>query len=134
MEPAQATMGELPEVLREIAEASTVAAALKLAEARGGTRIYVPRKIDAGHWLAELIGLDAALAVRRLYAGEIIAIPLGANGSRHNAQVTARQALDDGASVAQAARAAGLTERTVYRLMGRDERVRAAGQGDLFNV
>lgn len=125
---------DLPEVLREIAALAGRDAAVKLAQAKGGTRIYVPRKVDIGHWLAKLIGLDAAYMVRNLYAGEIIAIPLGASGSRHNAQATARQALDDGASVAQAARAAGLTERTVYRLMGREERVRAAGQGDLFDL
>ncbi|GJD97737.1 Mor transcription activator family protein [Methylobacterium iners] len=122
----------LPPVLREIADVSNVAAALKLAQAKGGTRIYVPRKISEGHWLAELLGMEAANAVRKLYGGENIDVPLGLSGALQSARRTARQALDDGASVSQAARAAGLTERTIYNLMSRDERVRASGQRDLF--
>ncbi|GJD93387.1 hypothetical protein [Methylobacterium iners] len=123
----------LPPVLRDIADVAGVAAALKLAQAKGGTRIYVPRKISEGHWLAELLGMEAASAVRKLYAGENIAVPLGLSGALQNARRIAREALDKGASVSQAARAAGLTERSIYNLMSREERVRASGQRSLFD-
>ncbi len=122
----------LPPVLRTIADAAGVTAALALAHARGGTRIYVPHEVAEDHWLAGLVGLDAAREIARLYAGENIDIPLGPTGAAQNARRAARQALDAGASVAQAARAAGVTERTVYNLRSRDGRQNPV-QGNLFD-
>lgn len=123
----------LPPVLRTIADAAGLSAALKLAQDRGGTRVYVPHRVTEGHWLAELVGLDAAHAIARLYAGENIDIPLGLTGAAQNARRTARAALDAGASVAKAARAAGVTERTVYNLRSRDGRRNNPDQGNLFD-
>lgn len=123
----------LPPVLRTIADAAGVTAALKLAQARGGTRIYVPHRVTDDHWLAELVGLAAAQEIARLYAGENIDIPLGLTGSAQNARRAAREALDAGASVAQAARAAGITERTVYNLRSREGRRQNPDQGNLFD-
>ena len=122
----------LPAVLRLVAEAAGVEAALKLSQARGGTRIYVPRKFQADHWLVALIGVAGANALRDYHAGETIDLPLGIGGSAQNARLTARLALDAGASVAQAARAAGLTERAVYALKSREARGPALLQLDLF--
>lgn len=123
----------LPPMLRQIADEAGLTAALKLAQAKGGTEIYVPRTVKAGHWLAELLGLEEARAICRLYAGENISVPLGLSGAMQNARRTARQALDEGASVAQAARAAGVTERTIYNLRREAEDRRAAAQGNLFD-
>lgn len=123
----------LPPVLRTIADAAGLTVALKIAQARGGTRVYVPHRVRAGHWLAELVGLDAAQRVAKLYPGENIDIPLGLTGSVQNARRTARQALDEGASVAQAARASGLTERTIYNLRSREGHLRDRRQGSLFD-
>ena len=53
----------LPVILREIADSAGLEAALKLAEAKGGTRIYVPKTSGARHWLTELLGRPAADAV-----------------------------------------------------------------------
>ncbi|KMO32497.1 helix-turn-helix domain-containing protein [Methylobacterium aquaticum] len=122
----------LPPVLRTIADAAGVTAALKLAQARGGTRIYVPRRVAEGHWLAELIGVEAARQVAKMYAGENVLIPLGLTGTVQNARRVARQALDEGASVTQAARVSGLTERTIYNLRSREGGGRQDDQGDLF--
>ncbi|MCF4125021.1 transposase [Methylobacterium sp. SyP6R] len=124
----------LPPILRSIADAAGLAAALKLAQAKGGTRIYVPHRVTEGHWLAELVGLAAAQEIARLYAGENIDIPLGLTGSAQNARRAVREALDAGASVAQAARAAGVTERTVYNLRSREGcRAPNPDQGSLFD-
>ncbi|WP_288582002.1 helix-turn-helix domain-containing protein [uncultured Methylobacterium sp.] len=124
----------LPPVLRTIADAAGVTAALKLAQAKGGTRIYVPHRVTEGHWLTDLVGFAAAQEIARLYAGENIDIPLGMTGAAQNARRTAREALDAGASVAQAARAAGVTERTVYNLRSREGRkVGHPDQGNLFD-
>lgn len=123
----------LPAVLRLVAEAAGVEAALKLSQERGGTRIYVPRKLPADHWLVSLIGMAGANALRERYAGENIDLPLGVGGSAQNARLAARLALDGGASVAQAARVAGLTERTVYALRSREGTGPAARQLNLFD-
>ncbi len=45
---------------------------------------------------AELVGLDAAREVAKLFPGENIDIPLGLTGAVQNARRTARQALDEG--------------------------------------
>ncbi len=123
----------LPPLLRTIAEVASLEAALKLSKERGGTRMYVPHKLSAGHWLVELIGVDAAAAVQKLYAGDVVDIPLGLGGSAQTARAIARHALDGGASVAQAARQAGLTERGVYKLLSREERRRSSMQLNLFD-
>lgn len=122
----------LPALLREVAEIAGIPAALRLAQAKGGTRVYVPRRLPADHWLVEIIGMEAASALQRRYSGEKIDIPLGIGGSMQNARAIARQALDGGASVAQAALAAGLTERGVYKLMSREERKVSDRQLRLF--
>lgn len=53
-------------------------ATLKLLEARGGTRIYIPESA-AGGVLAGIIGLDAAEAMHRHYGKGEIRLPLGRN-------------------------------------------------------
>ncbi len=53
----------LPHVLAEVAAVAGYDAALKLAEARGGTQIYLPPEPDADHWLSQLLGVAAARAI-----------------------------------------------------------------------
>lgn len=123
----------LPAVLRLVAEAAGIEAALKLAQAKGGIRIYVPHKIPADHWLLPLVGEAGAEALRKRYAGETIPLPLGLSGTLQNAKLAARQALDQGASVAQAARTAGLSERSVYAMLQRSGEKAPSRQLKLFD-
>lgn len=132
-DPAALNALRLPAVLRLVAEAAGVEAALKLAQAKGGIRIYVPHKIPPDHWLLPLIGPAGAEALQKHYAGEKIALPLGLSGVLQNARLAARQALDEGASVAQAARVAGLSERSVYAMLSRDGQKPRGRQLDLFD-
>ncbi len=59
----------LPRRVAELAEVAGLAAALKLVELRGGRRVYIPKTADAGHWLAEHIGLPALAVLAARYGG-----------------------------------------------------------------
>lgn len=53
-------------------------AALKLAEARGGTIIYVPRSLmDDGSVLSGVIGIDALAKLVEIHAGNQMKVPVG---------------------------------------------------------
>lgn len=112
---------------REVADAIGVDAALKLTEAHGGTRIFIPATCDQDHWLAELLGHKTALQLCEAYCvapegrkiGAYIALPLGHASALEQARATAyramHQALDAGASVDEAVRVSGLSRSTVIR-------------------
>ncbi|KQX34099.1 hypothetical protein ASD04_17820 [Devosia sp. Root436] len=51
---------EFPTSLAEIAEVIGTEAATMLANIKGGLVTYIPSRVDAGHWLSELIGYDLA--------------------------------------------------------------------------
>lgn len=61
--------------LRQLADAAGVEAALKIALARGGTRLYIPKRAE-GTVLESLAGIDAARAIVAQFGGEIIEVPL----------------------------------------------------------
>lgn len=86
-----AAFASLPPVLATIATVAGLDAAMTLAEARGGTRIYVPAAVPEGHWLARAIGAEAAARLAAHYRitdadgsarGTIIELPLGGVGLR----------------------------------------------------
>ncbi|SDH93640.1 hypothetical protein [Roseospirillum parvum] len=108
---------ELPGVLRQIAEIAGAPAALAVAAARGGRRVYVPTPdaLAAGHWLVEAIGLEPARRVAGGLGAGHIDLPLGplANGARVRAAI--RQSLRAGHSAAEAAALSGAHVRTVWR-------------------
>lgn len=84
-------MTRLPGVLAEIAAVAGDGAALAIADARGGTEVYIPPVPGDDHWLSLLIGCDPARAVaERLtqgVGGRRIELPLGPAG--HSARVRA---------------------------------------------
>lgn len=131
----------LPELLAEIAEAAGLDAALKLAEAFGGTRKRFPAHVPQGrHWLTDCVGRAAADRIcdtfrqgsgSGRFRGVYVMIPRGPTGTVAAARRRLTQALDEGKSASEAARAAGLTERTAYRVRARSRR-RDDKQGNLF--
>lgn len=126
---------DLPGILSEIADAAGLPAALALAARAGGTEIYVPLAdhLTPDHWLVALVGADAARAIaRRWGGGGGILIPLGPAGSRARIWRAIAKALDAGYSAAEAARRAGVHQRTVYRHRRGPATRRDGGQGSLF--
>lgn len=98
-------------------------AALRLLEARGGTRLWIPAKTAEGV-LAGIVGLDAAEAMYRQYGAGEIKVPFGRQW-----RVLCYIAM--GLNRTQAALRAGCTENTVHDILQRHGRP-AAAQLDLF--
>jgi len=115
----------LPHALEEIADIIGEAAALRLAQARGGTRVYIPHDPTPGCVLAQIVGLDAAHKLARLYAGDRPEIPQAARLKNKRARI-----LREDGSQAAIARRVKCSERYVRMVKSHvapDDR-----QADLF--
>jgi hypothetical protein len=107
----------LPELLVEIAEVAGLDAALKIAEARGGTRTHFPARAPDGHWLVELVGREAADKLcahfRVTMRGGIeLLVPYGPKSHYGKARRRFDELVAEGETVAAAARRVGVHLRT----------------------
>jgi hypothetical protein len=133
------TYSWLPELLAEIAEAAGLDAALKLAESHGGVRRHIPAQIrNNEHWLVQCVGREAADKICAFYrhgsasgrlGGAYVMVPQGPAGTIASGRRRLAKALDDGKSAAEAARAAGFSERSAFRMRARRKDDK---QGSLF--
>lgn len=88
-----------------------------LCAARGGRRAYIPCSIGPGHWLAELLGPEAAERVAFHYGGCRIDVPLRPPPADRDARICELRAA--GESVAAIAAETGVSRRQVYRILSR---------------
>ena len=98
------------------------AAFVRLAEAFGGTRLYVPTKMTAAHEIAQAIGLEAANILSARLAPDYIAVPLAR-------EQRAMQYRAEGLSNAKIARNLGVTEKAIERLFQRRPDAPLKGSG-----
>jgi DNA-binding NarL/FixJ family response regulator len=129
-----ALTGGMPTVLADVADMAGQDAALALALAYGGTEIYWPKPDSIGpdHDLAKVLGQDVAqLLARDLFMGRVM-IPMGAGNqyARRHAAILALRS--EGKSIAQIARALGVTSRCVERRLAA-ARDAHNDQADLFD-
>ncbi len=68
-------LDRLPHGLQQLADAAGTEAALKIAMARGGSRLRIPQRAE-GSAIADLVGIDAAREIIKHLADERIEIPL----------------------------------------------------------
>jgi hypothetical protein len=132
----------LPGLLAEIAEVAGLDAAMTLAEAVGGTRVTIPARASADHWLTTTVGPKAAEAICdhfRILSAEgreagarHVVIPRGPAGCLEKARLRLARELDKGVSAREAARRAGLSERAAFRMRARMKTEENADQGKLF--
>lgn len=115
----------LPPLLEEIAGAAGLDAALALAEAKGGQKIYLPDRPGADHWLSRLVGHEAAARICELHGVRNVEIPRGPAGSAQRLRRRIARMIADGASSNEIARACEVSFRTVTR-----HRARARGGAD----
>ncbi len=116
----------LPPVLAEIALVAGPRAALDLARARGGVKVYFPEpdSLTPEHWLVQACGLEAARKICEHFQGSKLDLPLGPSGSRAETAEAIKRGIEAGMSQRQIARATGITSRTV-----RNHNSRRKGRG-----
>ncbi|HEX8485719.1 hypothetical protein [Sphingomonas sp.] len=100
-------------------------ALVRLAEAFGGTRLFVPVKMSSAHDIAKAIGVEAAMRLSERLAPDVIRVPLAREQRARHYRAT-------GKSNAQIARALGLTESGVEKLFKRTRQNQADSQPTLF--
>ena len=92
--------------------------AAKLQAHYGGIRAYIPKDPKPHNVLTHLVGIDVARAIAKHWGGMTIDVASGDEG-RNRTWRRVEELLLSGASAAKAARAAGCTERTVYKVRAR---------------
>lgn len=109
----------LPGVLQDIAELIGLPSTLKLVEAYGGVRLYVPKKIDAEHDLSRLIGLEQATTLAENYGGEDhFDIPRAVAATRAARDTCIRADRANGMTHRELALKNKLTERQIRTILG----------------
>lgn len=113
------------DIFAEIAEVAGEAAAVALIAQYGGTKVYVPARISARHWLVECVGRPAAEKICAHFAtsaagsrrGCQVELPLGNAGAyrqlRRRINRLIHQRLTEGRSENEIAAEVRVTTRTV---------------------
>lgn len=127
----QIDASDLPPRLAELASVIGLPATLRLVEARGGTRIYVPDTVTSDSWLARLIGLIPFEALVKHYRREFLVLDRAAAALRavRDRRIIADHA--EGASTASLALECGLTQRQVFNILAQGDKA-STSQPDLF--
>jgi hypothetical protein len=109
---------DLPKSLQEIADVIGLAEAILLASRLGGARFTVPGRAAHDHPLTLAIGQESATILCDYYRGDSLVIPNKSKfiGRRND---VIRDRFAQGAKVMDLALSFGLTERTVYRILGK---------------
>ena len=128
----------LPQVLADIAMIAGEEAARRVAGAVGGTQVYIPPQPGPDHWLAKLVGLEAARRIADHFTAGVglsarIDVPLGDSGLMAAQQARCDAMLLAGRSERDIARALGYTIRGVRKRRARLKQLRDNRQGDLFH-
>lgn len=123
----------LPAVLQEIAEVAGLDAAWALARAKGGTTIFLPRRVGHRHWLAEIVGYEAARKICDHFRSnhqERVVVPMAAASQR---DLRWREVLSNpDLSINDTAERLGVHGRTVSRHRAKLISKKSGDQGDLF--
>lgn len=121
----------LPGILADIAALVGEDAALLVARAGGGRRVYIPKSayLKPGHWLVDAVGMDKASVIADAIGGGELDMPQGPVGSRARTHEAIHRALDNGMSVTAIVRLTGVDDSTVWRHKAR-RRNRGSGGGD----
>lgn len=118
----------LPRILQDLAEIIGLAATLRLVEAYGGVRLYVPKRFDPDHPIVKLIGHAPAVLLVEAYGGEAhFDIPRAIAATRAVRDNGIRRDRDFGASHRELALRNGLTERQIRNILGDEEDDRQVG-------
>lgn len=128
----------LPPLLSEIADVAGVNAALAIADARGGERVTIPAKVKPGHWLVQVVGMEAAEKISAHYrigyggtGGASLTLPLGPASNPSQIRRRLDQMILDGVSADKIARVLRVHRTTVFRRKALLEAKPEAAEGPL---
>ena len=122
--PISAAAIQLDEIAQVIGQHNL----LRLCQALGGAKIYVPRMIGHNHPIAAAIGMKPAALLAEHYYGMQIDLP-----KAHARRERMIEMAESGTmSIADAARACDYTERRLYQLLA--ERKAAGGDADQLDL
>ena len=132
-------LATVPAQLREIAEAGGTDAAMAILDAYAGSEIRIPLRAGPSSWLTKTVGAEVAericahFRVRNADGREVgdvhIYVPMASTSIMARAKAQLYEDLRAGTSPLEAARRAGLSERTAYKILAR---MRDDRQGELF--
>lgn len=129
----------LPGALADIAAVAGEDAALTIAAARGGTRIYIPPQPDRDHWLSRLVGHKAAVAIADRFTCGVgpmrVDLPLGPKGAAARLRAKVDRMIEAGSSERDIALATGYSGRSIRRrraILQRGGKVQDDRQASLF--
>lgn len=119
--------------LQELSELIGFEATLKLVETRGGGRVSIPSRPGPDHWLTHLLGSEAASILGQRYGGGTIILPLGPRRGITGMRRVCDEAIARGATISEAARLSGFTERAVSMRKAAGHAAKASRQLSLFD-
>lgn len=112
----------LPSILQDMAELIGLPATLKLVEAYGGVRLYIPKRFDPDHPLVKLVGHAHAAKLCESYGGELhFDIPRAVAATRAARDARMRNDRSLGATHRELALRYVLTERQIRNILGDEE-------------
>lgn len=109
----------LPGVLALIAEEVSEAAAVKLAQERGGRMVWIPKNPKPDGTLAKMVGIDAATKISALLGQGDLKVPSGSLGGATGRRYRIEEMFNRGLSNSAIAEAVDVDLRTVERTVAK---------------
>ena len=110
------TTAALPGILADIARVAGNGAAVKLAQARGGTDMEIPKNPGPGSQLAKIVGVEAARKITKEIGHGRLFIPMGVWRGQKARRRAAAELSDKGLSAPKVALATDMSARNVHRV------------------
>jgi len=107
----------LPGILRLIADEVSEDTAIKLAKARGGRYISIPKTVTSKSVLADILGLDDARAVAKVLGHGVVKVPSGSLRGVTKRRARVQALYSEGLSNAEIAAEVDVDIRTVERIV-----------------
>jgi len=107
----------LPSTLVQVVEAIGIEDTMRVVDAFGGCRVYVPMQLEGKHLLVTTLGRRLADQLVAHFGGEPLEIPRCLVALRAIRDAEIRSAREEGALPRDLARKHGLTERQVYSIL-----------------
>lgn len=100
-------------LLNKIADVAGVQAALRIGREKAGQQIYIPDTAKPDHWLAQLIGFEAAARMSEVWGSKSLDIPPALAGDKKRRAANLARLIAEGYSINKIVAITGLSRSTV---------------------